>query len=236
MDEQPQTNTRMQPTRRMSERPFSVADGLVLIGATAVGLALVRDWGTPGWCSERMGLLWGQTLSPARRILHSAEVAASWTIPFGMSLTVALAILRLRQPRPPIRRIARQPGAVACFAALTAVAFRLGEEALYLVLGHLTRQQSSVHLPSPPFVRIISAGPLPSAGEWLRNALLEMFPVLVSPSVTVAVAVGWCILRAGGLWRPDAGWIDRSGRWLGLYWIGLGIALAVLMEIGKVIS
>jgi len=85
-------------------------------------------------------------------------------------------------------------------------------------------------------VRYDNPGFHPTAGEWCRNALLETFPVLVSPSVTVAGAVGWCVLRAGGLWRPDAGWIDRSGRWLGRFWIGLGVVLATLIVVVRFIS
>jgi hypothetical protein len=220
----------------VAERPFSVADGLVLIGAAAVGLALVRGWGSPYWCSLGMGIMWGQTLSPARRILHATEVAVSWTIPFALSLTVALLLIRLRPHRPPIRRIARQPGAVACFEALAAVAFHLGQEVLCWVLGYLTRPQSAVQLPSPPFVRHDNPGFHPPAAVWLRRAVLETFPILVSPAVAVAVAVSWCVLLAGGRWRPDAGWIDRAGRWLGRYWIGLGIVLAVLLEVGKFVG
>jgi hypothetical protein len=240
MVERRRRNTRMRPIQPapepMTERPFTVADGLVLIGAMAVGLAFVRGWESPRWCSLGMGIIPGQTLSPARRILHATEVAASWTIPFALSLTVALLILRLRPPRPPIRRIARQPGVVACSAALAAVVFRLGQEVFCWVLGYLTRPQSAAHLPSPPFVRYDNPGFHPPAGEWLRNSLLETFPILVSPSVAVAVAVGWCVLLAGGRWRADARWIDRSGRWLGRFWIGLGIVLAALMEVGKFVG
>jgi hypothetical protein len=220
----------------LTERPFSVADGLVLIGAVAVGLAVVRGWRSPHWCDLWMYFPWGPRVSPARRALHAIELAVSWTISFGMSLTAAMLILRLRSPRPPFRRMARQPGAVACFAALAAVVFRQAEEVFCWVLGYLTRPQSAVHLPSPPFMRFDNPGFHPPAGEWFRRAILETFPVLVSPSVAVAVAVGWCVLRAGGRWRADAGWIDRSGRWLGRYWIGTGMALAALVELHKFVG
>ena len=136
-------------------------------------------------------------------------------------------------PNPTDRR---QPGAFACVATIAAVSFRLGEEVLCWVLAYLTRPRSAVHLPSPPFVRFDNPGYHPPPGQWFRNVLLEAFPILVSPSVAVAVSIGWCVLRAGGQWRPDAGWIDRSGRWLGWFWIGLGIALATLIQVGKFIG
>lgn len=221
---------------RPHDRRFSVADGLVLIGASAIGLALVRGWRYPRWCGLMIGFFPGSMQSPGRRTLHAIQVAVSWAIPFAMSLTVACLVLRLRSPRPSLRRVARHPGTVACLAALAAMAFRMGEEVFLWVLGYLTRPQSIVHLPSPPFIRFDNPGLHRPAGEWLRNALLEMFPNLVSASVVVAIAVAWCVLRVSGRWRPAAGWIDRFGRWLGWFWIGLGIALAALTEVSKVIG
>jgi hypothetical protein len=218
-----------------TERAFSVADALVLIGAAAAGLALVRGWQEPYWCSIHIGFYPGQTSSLARRIQHAFSVGISWTIPFAMTLTIALVALRFRSPRPTFRRIARQPGAVACASALAAIAFRLGAEVSCWVLGYLTRPQSQVNLPSPPSVRLDNPGFHPPAGQWLRNALLEPFPILVSPSVAIAVTVGWCVLRASGRWRSDPGWIDRSGRWLGSFWIALGVVLEALMELSKFI-
>lgn len=239
MAEQLRGNTREHPARRGSgrgpDRPFSVADGLVLVAAAAAGLALVRGWGSPRWCSPWI-LAAGQTVGPARRALQAAEVAVSWTIPFAMALTVALVAVRLRAPRPPLRRLARQPGPAACLAALGAIAARLAQEVLCWGIGYLTRPQSLVQLPSPPFVRYDNPGFHPPAWLWLRNALLEVFPIFVSPSVAVAVAAAWGVLLAGGLWRPATGWIDRSGRWLGRYWIGLGVVLAVFLEVGKFLN
>jgi hypothetical protein len=240
MVERRRGNTRTNPPRpatvRATGRPFFVSDALVLIGAAAVGLALVRGWQDPRWCGLMVGYYWDQPSPPARGAIHATSVAVSWTIPFAMSLTVALLALRLRPPRPSIRRIASQPGAVACAAALAAITYRVGEEAFCWVLGYLTRPQSVVHLPSPPFIRYDNPGFHPPAGQWIRGVLLETFPVLVSPSVAVAIAVGWCVLRAGGRWRPEASWIDRSGRWLGWFWIGLGIVLAISMEVSKVMG
>ena len=34
-----------------------------------------------------------------------------------------------------------------------------------------------------------------------------------------AVSAAWVVLRLAGAWRAEPGWIDRTGRALGIYWI-----------------
>ncbi len=218
------------------ERPFSVADALALIGAIAVGLVSIRGWDSPRWCTVMVGLHPDQVLSPNRRIFQAIEIAASWTIPFALSLTVALLILRLRRPRPPIRRIASQPGTVACFAALAAYAFHVVEDVYCWVLAYLTRPKSAVQLPSPPFIRYDNIGYHPPVAEWLRSTFLEQFPTGISPSVAVAIIIGWYVIFASGRWRRPSGWIERAGRWLGVLWIGLAVLLAMLMKVGEFVQ
>ncbi len=220
--------------KRVADRPFSLADTLVLIAAMAVGFASIRGWDSPKWCN-RGGLgVWAfNALTPAGRVVEVATVGASWAIPFALSLTVALFILRFRRPRPKSRQIIRQPGAVACFATLLAFAFQMTKTTFCWVLGYLTRPQSAIHLPSPPFMRYDDRSYHPPAGEWLRDSLLESFPPVVSPSVAVAITIAWCVLRAGGRWRPAVDWIDRAGRWLGAFWIALAVVLAILTELRK---
>ncbi len=219
----------MNSARIPSKRPFSVADALVLIGAAAVGLALIRGWDSPLWCPLWMYSSRGRTVSPARLILHTIQVGVSWTIPFGLSLTVALLALRFRRPRPSIRRITRQPGTIACFATLAACVYHVSGAIFYDAMAYLTRPQSAVHLPSPPFVRFDNPRRISrSIGLWLHDNLLELFPFSISPSVAVPIAVGWCVLIACGRWRRPTDWIDRSGRWLGAFWIALAIAFVIL--------
>jgi hypothetical protein len=219
----------------VEERPFFVADGVILIGAASVALALVRSWQNPRWCSWGIGLFPDQALSPGRRILLQTLIGISWTIPFAITVTITLLAIRLRSPRPAIREIATQPGAVACASVSLAIAFRMGQEIFCWVLGYLTRPQSLFHLPSPPFVRFDNPGFHPPPGEWIRRALLETFPILVSPSAALVIAVGWIVLALTGQWHPNSGWIDRCGRWLGFYWIALGVTIAVSLELMKFI-
>jgi hypothetical protein len=95
-----------------TERAFSVADALVLIGAAAAGLALVRGWQEPYWCSIHIGFYPEQTSSLARRIQHAISVGISWTIPFALTLTIALVALRFRSPHVPANRTATRCGGV----------------------------------------------------------------------------------------------------------------------------
>jgi hypothetical protein len=37
--------------------------------------------------------------------------------------------------------------------------------------------------------------------------------------VGVSVAASWILLLMSGAWRPERGWIDRTGRALGCFWI-----------------
>src|SRR5947209_1686828 len=89
---------------------FTLLDAMVLIAATAFGLAI------------SMGNL--RAMSPAlppviRALLAIVPCAGTWTI--------ALALLYLRRPRPSIHDISRRPGSLACGAAMLAFSFRLLE-------------------------------------------------------------------------------------------------------------
>jgi hypothetical protein len=57
----------------------------------------------------------------------------------------------------------------------------------------------------------VAAGGLHFMAEW---AVFES-------RIPSAVIAGWIALAAGGRWRAEPGWIDRTGRLLGLYWIAL---------------
>jgi hypothetical protein len=41
--------------------------------------------------------------------------------------------------------------------------------------------------------------------------------------VGIAVAAAWLTLALNGRWCPERSWIDRSGRVLGVLWIGMSV-------------
>jgi hypothetical protein len=215
----------------------TILDAIVLVAAAAVALALARGWEHPHWCAMPPTLGFGPTPPSTARWLHNlTSTWISWTIPFAMTLTAALLILRFRSPRPRFSQIAGQPGAVACAAAIFAMAARMGQEVLIYTLGYMTLPSAAVRLPSPPFVRYESPAWRDSWGHIVHNIVLETFPFSVSPSVGIAVIVAWAVLWANRRWCPELCWIDCLGRLLGIYWIVLAVAIALLSELWQLIS
>ncbi len=170
-----------------STRPFGVADAMILVAATAVGFSILpTNW-------------WGY-LHPSGLRGWRAVAAA---LPFGLrclvgpwlAWTIAGGIIRLRSPRPPIRRLRNQPGIVAFGAAgITFV----------------------VAIPSYVITHLRWPGP---AQPWLVHPWLADSVGGLLHSVPLAVIAGWFTLWLGGRWRPEASWIDRLGRFFGSGWI-----------------
>jgi hypothetical protein len=188
-----------------ARRTFSLLDAMVLIAATAIGLGGLRGW-------VELGAELGESVAT---IAHPEAGWSPWgwaiyqgygllgevLLPFCCSWTLALLALRLRGPRPRLRRLARQPGAMACYSAAVGLI-----PALIGVLGW-----------------VLIWGPRSGAGfdsqVWER--LLEPAFLVVPPLAGSAVLGSWATLLLGGRWRAERSWIDRAGRCLGVYWIGV---------------
>ena len=119
------------------------------------------------------------------------------TSPLAVALSLAMWILRLRQPRPSVRRLLRQPGMVATSATVIGIS-------IFLVKALLT-QYYHLQTSSTPM--------LPSYSLWFVRL----------PWNGEIVAVVWLLLWASGAWRNEPSWIDRAGRVLGIYWIISGV-------------
>ena len=101
---------------RQSNRRFLISDGMILIAATAVGIALTRAI-LPGFEEFSSGA--GGAPNMSRYFL--IEYALNSIVPTLVSMTIVVLLLRLRQPRPRLRRVFLQPGAAACAAATLAL-------------------------------------------------------------------------------------------------------------------
>jgi hypothetical protein len=185
----------MQPSRS-----FRVSDALVLIAATALGLAVTReDWPyylecfSPGGDAYRSPGFRGfvNFLSELRWVVYSAShFVAVW------SLTILG--LWLREPRRRLRLLTRQPGIVAMVAAVVVVSVRVVNLAVML----------AIHVALEPERDI----------RTLYDFMAE--PPLIPSEAGCAVAAAWIIQGLGGRWHAEPTWLDRTGRALGLFWIG----------------
>ena len=154
-------------------RPRRLADAMVLVAAMAAGLSLTRPLAAH-WATGRD---------------HRMDIFLA--APCVLTLSLALLTLRLRRPRAGFRRIARQPGTMACLAVAIFLALRAP---FYLGMACLCTL-------TPSF--------------WVNRFVNE------SLRLGYVVPVAWFILLITRRRRPEPGWIDRLGRILGAYWIAL---------------
>ena len=155
-------------------RPFSILDGMILVAAIAAGLVLARS-----------------IFSDALRVPHNPMWASRPISYFLLPWTLAVVPIRLRSPRPSLRRLMVQPGMAACVAVSVVTAIDVASWGIYWAT-----------LDSPNATDML-------AGYWRGH----------SHHLGLAVAASWLSLVFGRFWRAERGWIDRLGRLLGLLWL-----------------
>jgi hypothetical protein len=174
-------------------RRFLITDAMALVGATAIGCAAIRDWAGPVFLNI------GQTTFTG--ILSTATVYIT-TLTYFWS--VAVLILGLQRPRPPLRRLCRQPGLAGCLSVvLTSLMMLLGNAATLLDLRSSSRYWSLTH----------------------DLLLAAMSTINLAPSIVVA----WAVLALSRRWRPTSGWIDRLGRSVGITLLSLYVVQLLSM-------
>jgi len=183
--------------RKPSYRPFTVLDGMVLVAATAVGLALVHAY-VPVLLASRIERAEGRFVAWATG--PPSCLALPWML--------GLLVLRLRQPHPPRRLLARQPGLVACAAALAG-----------LLPGGLWSLSVAEF-----------RGP-----AWSRLRFPEQWFGVID-FVAPAVVGAWLALALSRRWRAEPGWIDRAGRLLGVFWVVSFVLLELHRLVEQVID
>ncbi len=194
-------------------RKFLLSDVIVLVAATAIGLAVFKPYhdvlfpprfipffpsGTPftGWING----MW------------TCVILAS---PLPMAWTLAFLALRLRRPRVRWRRLIRQPGLVAGLSAAFVLVWRLS--------GFATMCARVIGEPNLAIwvVRYREKGG--SMAAWPPGWLLFDTDHFLNTMamIGVAVASSWMLLLLSGQWHPERSWIDRAGRVLGCFWIAI---------------
>lgn len=172
-------------------RRLNLGDFMVLLPALAAGLMLSLDplgqigsrfaaisrgqaWNLDAWWVELLRHRGPRFLI----IYHGTLVLAMLFVP----LTPTLILVRLRRPRPSLRRIAFQPGFAACATASVAVLIMV--DLAYLGIADV-----------PPGI----------------------IPLVPGASVLPA----WSALALARRWDPEASWVDRAGRLVGVFWIAM---------------
>ena len=197
-------------------RRFRLLDVMILVAATAGGCAGVNallanrdpdeifswnflsDVAGAIFESTDFGMRWMLPLMLCGEVLSlCAPIAAAWG--------VALIAIRWIGPRPRWRRLARQPGMMACCASTLSIFF-LGWHAMIYALGH--RYQMIVDS---------AAGPV--------GTTLIIWQMLNG----LAVVAAWMTLFLGGRWRAEPSWIDRLGRAIGVYWVMNSLSVVHLL-------
>jgi hypothetical protein len=180
---------------------------LVLL-ATGVGLLVAND-------AHGRNRFW---IGEAWEILQSPDAGwdGLWELreygyrifrPILLAWTAAIVVLRLRGPRPPRRQLWRQPGFVACFAVIFALAIWWAALAVpvgFSMAGDLSQATEPIRLRA--WIEYL-------AWAWDQHQTEAFNPA-------IAIGVGCLASRAAGRWRPESSWIDRAGRLMGAIWLG----------------
>lgn len=163
-------------------RRFTIADGMILVAAAAVATVLSRDYVASTYTVYR-------TMAVDRLL----TVVEGPTTCIASAVLLALIPIRLRRPRPGLRRLVRQPGFAASCATAAALTVGLVQGANLVAFRTVSPRWGTW-----PFQQLwtIGAGPCPSA-----------------------IAGAWLILALNGRWRAERGWIDRTGRIAAAVWI-----------------
>jgi hypothetical protein len=185
------------PRRRLTMR-----DMLVLIVATAIGLAWMRaasDYHEHFEVYDDVHDHAGSDSPLFVGALNPIMWCARRAYPLFAMLALGVLFLRFAGPRVRLIRITRQPGTVACAAAVVAVAF-----------------QSSIY-------RLVYCAAVLDERKAGRRGVIDFDPLELMLSTSdlacAGVAFTWLLLWISGRWRNESDWIDRLGMVLGFYWL-----------------
>jgi hypothetical protein len=180
--------------RSSTPRRFTVLDAMVLISATGISLLPIRHFYWEGW-------------QATEQIRQCSFWELAWFInetlaPLALALGFALGLLRLRNPRPRLRRLARQPGTAAllCINIYTLLELFITMEYVYF----------DQHVRS-------SLAPYPLSEMLLDQ--LQPLTVRLTCRLGTVVGAAWIVLWLGRSWRAEPSWIDRAARAMGIYWL-----------------
>jgi hypothetical protein len=196
-------------------RRFTLLDAMVLIAATALALAIARQY-TIAVLSIDLG-----PLGLFSKIVLTSYLSLVAIMPFPLAWSLALFVLGLWRTRRPRGELTSEPGIVASGAVALVVLIRFaGFLSLLLRTIYKSKAYSILHLTiweslTIPFNRL--------AKGWITAIADYSGPYFSTTAfgASSAVAVAWLLLVASDRWRPQRHWLDRAGRLLGAFWIAI---------------
>jgi hypothetical protein len=191
-------------SRARPNRRFTLIDAMIFIAASAPGFLHLKhciDDPILG-ANSQIGAN-SQKLGVNLMILYHY---INFIIPFMLMMTIAVLIIRLRKPRPPCRRIFRQPGTMACFGAIAVVLLEaVGSLIAYGMLAFDSSDGS-----------FWAVAQEITDWAWMGERYWE-----IPPRIGHVVGILWLVSILSRRWYPEPSWIDRLGRILGGFWIAL---------------
>lgn len=180
---------------RTSPRPCAILDLAIMIIAIGIGLYFSRECFDAEWLR----------VAP-KTLIDRLDVSCAFVhplLPVMLAMSLSVLVVRIRRPRPPIRIALRSPGVTACFGLAAVVLLEtiqgMGSDILFDVNSGRALNLAGV-----------------DGSLW---KVYWQLPQRIGHTVTVL----WLVLIVTGRWRPEPNWIDRLGRFLGVFWILAGI-------------
>lgn len=199
-------------------RRFRLLDAMILVAATAVGCAgtnvlfanpdpnAIFTWRVFSELKDALFEGRDTEMRSMAAVMLCGEILGVCS-PIVAAWCVALIVLRWIGPRPRWRRLAREPGLVACCASTLSLVV-LGGHGIIYALG--LRYQTLIDFIDDPV----------GLGLILSTMIIGM-----------AVLAAWMTLLLGGRWRAEPTWIDRLGRAIGVYWIVVGLLMFHILTV-----
>lgn len=165
-------------------RRFTIADIMIFVAAAAVGLMVQR--------SVRSEL---DSVSPRPLPFAAIQRWSTEATPLLMACSIAVLVSRALPPRPRSRLLFRQPGTIACLAAVT----RVVSNELFLLIKIMP----------------------------IKHSITITNHVYIILYCGHSVALAWGVMALVGAWKPEASWIDRAGRCLGIIYIIIYVVMQI---------
>jgi hypothetical protein len=178
---------------------FAVLHGMILVAGIAVCFSM-RDGNLRySWIISQAINEW-RTEHSILMLVKKAQGLFLDTTPYIAIATLTVFLMGFCPSRPALRRLTRQPGFVACFAASSVILMSIALDLVELwAYSHID-------------VINVRVGPQPSFHLEITLTQNEQYP-------GYAVGVAWGLLWLGGRWRSDPSRLDALGRALGYYWL-----------------